>query len=50
MEFIQSKVIPNLYLVKNPIKNKDSLQNDIKKVVLDKVNSQIANQIDNTKK
>ena len=39
MEFIQSKVYPNLYLVKNAIKDKDSIHRMIKKRVLEKVNN-----------
>lgn len=50
MEFIQSKTIPNLYLIKNPVKNKDSLHNAIKKMVLEKVNNNVVSQIDNYKK
>ncbi len=37
MEFIQSNVYPNLYLVKNEIKNRDSLNNIIKKRVVEKI-------------
>jgi hypothetical protein len=50
IEFIPSKAIPNLYIIKNPIKNKDSLHSLIKKMVLEKVNSQAVNQIDKYKK
>lgn len=38
MEFIQSKVYPNLYLVKNEIKDRDSLNRIIKKRVIEKIN------------
>lgn len=41
MEFIQSKAIPNLYIVKNPLENKDSLRNEIKRIVLKNVTNQI---------
>ena len=41
MEFIQSKVYPNLYLVKNPIKDKDYIHRIIKKRVLQKVNAKL---------
>ncbi len=37
MEFIQSNVYPNLYLVKNEIKNRDSLNSIIKKRVVEKI-------------
>ena len=40
MEFIQSKAIPNLYLIKNPIENKDSLHKAIEKIILEKVNQE----------
>lgn len=40
MEFIQSKVYPDLYLVKYPIKNKDSIFRVIENMVLQKVNDQ----------
>ncbi|WP_136666930.1 hypothetical protein [Flavobacterium sp. H122] len=40
MEFIQSKVYPDLYLVKNPIYNRDSLHEAIKKMVIQKVNNE----------
>jgi len=39
MKFIQSRVYPDLYLVKYPIKDKDSLHKTIEKLVLEKVNS-----------
>ena len=38
MEFIQSNVYPNLYLVKNEIKNRDSLNNTIRKRVIKQIN------------
>ena len=38
MKFIQSNVYPNLYLVKNEIKNRDSLSFIIKKRVVEKIN------------
>ena len=47
MEFIQSNVYPNLYLVKNEVKNRDSLNNIIKKIVVEKID---LNFIDNGKK
>lgn len=37
MEFIQSKVYPNLFLVKNEIKDRDSLNSIIKKMVVEKI-------------
>lgn len=37
MEFIQSKVYPNLYLVKNEIKDRDSLNHIIKKRVIEQI-------------
>jgi hypothetical protein len=40
MEFIQSKVYPDLYLIKNPINDKDSIQKVIQKKVLQKVNTE----------
>lgn len=40
MEFIQSKVYPDIYLVKNPIYNKGSLRMIIKKMVFQKVNKE----------
>jgi hypothetical protein len=40
MEFIQSKVYPNLYLVKHPIKDRDSLNNIIKNKILKEMNNQ----------
>lgn len=50
MEFIQSKAISNLYIVKNPVEHKDSLHNELKKVVLKKVNNEVLNQIEKYKK
>jgi hypothetical protein len=44
MEFIPSKVIPNLYIVKNVEENKDSINNKLKKIVLEKVNREVINQ------
>lgn len=38
MEFIQSNVYPNLYLVKNKVKNRDSLNNTIRKRVIKQIN------------
>lgn len=38
MEFIQSKIYPNLYLIKNPISDKDSIQKVIQKIVIEKIN------------
>lgn len=43
MEFIQSKVYPNLYLVKNPIKDRDSLNNIIKGRVLEIIDKNLIN-------
>ncbi len=43
MELIQSKVYPDLYLVKNPVTNKDSINSVINKLVLEKVNSEYLN-------
>lgn len=40
MEFIQSKVYPNLYLVKHPIEDRDSLNKSIKNKVLQDINNQ----------
>ncbi|MFC4636075.1 hypothetical protein ACFO3O_19350 [Dokdonia ponticola] len=40
MEFIQSNVYPDLYLIKNPIKDTDSMHRMIKKMVLTKVNTE----------
>jgi glucan phosphoethanolaminetransferase (alkaline phosphatase superfamily) len=40
MEFIQSKVYPHLYLVKNPINNQDSLNAIIKNRVVQKMNTE----------
>ena len=40
MEFIQSKVYPNLYLVKYPIEDRDSLNKSIKNKVLQDMNNQ----------
>lgn len=41
MEFVQSKVYQDLYLIKHPIKDKDSLHGFIEKMILQKVNAQI---------
>lgn len=38
MKLIQSNVYPNLYLVKNEIKNRDSLNNIIRKKVIKQIN------------
>jgi hypothetical protein len=43
MEFIQSKVYPDLYLVKNPHSNTDSIHSAIKKMVFEKVNKEFLN-------
>ncbi len=40
MEFIQSKVYPHLYLIKNPISDKDSLKKIIKAMVIQKMNTE----------
>lgn len=50
MEFIESKVNPNLYIVKNLVEDKDSLHNELKKIVLKKVNNEVLNQIEKYKK
>jgi len=41
MEFIQSKVYPNLYLVKNEIKDREALQQIIKKKVVNMIDSSL---------
>lgn len=41
MEFIQSQVYPDLYIIKNPSEDKNVLQKAIKNIVLDKTKSQI---------
>jgi hypothetical protein len=41
MEFIQSKVYPHLYLIKNPISDNDSLNSIIKNMVVQKMDSQL---------
>lgn len=41
MEMIQSKVYPNIYLIKNPIKNRDSLNIIIKEMIVQKMDAQI---------
>lgn len=43
MEFIQSKVYPNLYLVKHPIKDRNSLNNIIKGRVLEMIDQNLIN-------
>ncbi len=43
MEFIQSDVYPDLYLIKNPIKDTDSIHRMIKNRVLKKVNTELLN-------
>lgn len=40
MEFIQSKVYKNMYLIKNPINNRDSIQSSIKQICLQKMNNE----------
>lgn len=40
MEFIQSKVYPNLYLIKNPVENKNVLNKAIKEKVTQKIGVQ----------
>ncbi|MDR6969626.1 hypothetical protein J2X31_003659 [Flavobacterium arsenatis] len=40
MEFIQSKVYPHLYLVKNEINDRDSLNSIIKKMAIEKMNKE----------
>lgn len=48
MKFIESKVYPGLYLVKYPIKDKDSLHAIIEKMVLQKVRNHIKTSSKNT--
>lgn len=43
MEFIQSKVYPNLYLVKHPIKDRDSLNSIIKSRVIEILDKNLQN-------
>ncbi|WP_020532577.1 hypothetical protein [Flexithrix dorotheae] len=43
MEFIQSKVYPNLYLVKHPIKDRDSLNSIIKSKVIEIIDKNLIN-------
>ena len=45
MEFISSKVYPDLYLVKNPVNNKDSIHSAIKRMVQEKVNNKFITEI-----
>jgi hypothetical protein len=40
MEFIQSEVYPNLYLIKHPIKNRDSIDKIIKIMVIEFIDKQ----------
>ncbi|WP_280935988.1 hypothetical protein [Aquimarina sp. 2201CG14-23] len=40
MEFIQSKIYPDLYLIRNPVKDKDSLNKSIKDKVIQLSNNQ----------
>ena len=40
MEFIQSKVYPHLFIIKNPISDKDSLKKVIKEMVIEKMNTE----------
>ncbi len=40
MEFIQSKVYPDLYLIKNPISDRDSRNKIIQEMVIQKVNTE----------
>lgn len=49
MEFIQSKVYPDLHLVKYPIKDKDSLHKIIEKMVLQKVSNHYETSSKNTR-
>ena len=44
MEFIQSNVYPNLYLVKNPIEDKDSIRSAMKELVLEQANKNFIGQ------
>ncbi len=48
MEFIQSKVYPDLYLIKYPIKDKDSLHKIIAKMVFHKVSNHFKTPSKNT--
>lgn len=43
MEFIQSKVYPDLFLVKNPVSDTDSIHSAIKNMVFEKVNNEFLN-------
>ena len=43
MVFMQSKVYPDLYLVKNPVKDKNELNMAIKEFVFENVNAKIGN-------
>ena len=48
MEFIPSKVYPDLYLIKYPIRDKDSLHKIIAKIVLQKVSNHFKTPSKNT--
>lgn len=43
MEFLQSKVYPNLYLIKKPIEDKDALNKLIKQQVIQQIKNQFFN-------
>ncbi|MFD2562912.1 hypothetical protein [Aquimarina rubra] len=45
MEFIQSKVYPDLYIIKNPTEDKNVLQKAIKTIVLEKTKKNLNNSI-----
>ncbi|WP_418498933.1 hypothetical protein [Flagellimonas sp.] len=44
MQFIQSKVYPDLYLIKNPLENRNGLDISIKEFVLEHVDQRLGNQ------
>lgn len=49
MEFIQSKVYPNMYLIKNYINNRDSLNSIIKNRIVQKINTEFIGKEDKYK-
>ena len=49
MEFVPSKVYPDLYLIKNPFKNKNELDTAIKEFVIDHVEEKFSGLNDSTK-
>ena len=46
MEFIRSNVYPNLYLIKNPVNNRDSIHKAIEEMVLKKVNTELLDKLE----